>query len=446
MQIELPNDWAPRPHQLNIWKYMLGGGKRASLCWHRQSGKDDFCLNWTALAAHMRVGNYWYMTPHKTQVRTAIWESTNHRGQRRINQAFPLEIRKRTLEQEMMIELLNGSMIKFLGSDSYDRLVGSRPIGLVFSEWSLCDPKAWSYLSPILSLRENQGWALFPYTPRGINHGYDLHTMAMSNDDWYAESLTVEDTTDELGNPLVTQEQIAKERNEGKPEHEIRQEFYCEFLSDTDYQLIPMGDIVGACKRDLQPDDPGAPTLMGYDVGLSGDPSVRVIRVGRNARTVPPLAIKDKTFEQQAEIIVDEIERYKPDKCFIDSTGIGHGLYEMVKAKGYKGVIVPVNFGANAANDSKYANKRAEMYDKLSVWFRQDYPFMYDSLEFRRELSVIRYDPKAAKVKIEGKAEIKKRLAHSCDYADALALTFAGSVPRRDSQYRRRQNQRAVMW
>ena len=109
-----------------------------------------------------RIGNYWHMLPEFAQGRKAIWMAVNPRtGKRRIDEAFPKEIRANTKDQEMMIEFLNGSIWQLVGSDSYDKLVGSPPIGIVFSEWALANPMAWAYLSPVLE--ENNGWAIFIY-------------------------------------------------------------------------------------------------------------------------------------------------------------------------------------------------------------------------------------------------------------------------------------------
>src|SRR4030065_289272 len=83
---------------------------------------------------------------------------------RRIDEAFPPEIRKYTREQEMMIGFTNGSTFQLVGSDNFNSLVGSPPVGLVFSEYALSNPSAWGYLRPILL--ENGGWAGFNSTPR----------------------------------------------------------------------------------------------------------------------------------------------------------------------------------------------------------------------------------------------------------------------------------------
>ena len=108
-------------------------------------------LHWAACAAFIRPTTMYHMLPQQVQARKAIWLAVNpHTGIRRIDEAFPDAVRKRTNDQEMFIEFVNGSFWHVVGSDNYDRLVGSPPAGIVFSEWSLADPMSWARLEPIL--------------------------------------------------------------------------------------------------------------------------------------------------------------------------------------------------------------------------------------------------------------------------------------------------------
>src|ERR1700733_11522276 len=113
-------NWQPRSYQQKAWDYLSGGGKRACLIWHRRSGKDDVALNWAAIAAHQRVGEYWHMLPEASQARKAIWDAVSpHTGKRRVDQAFPQELRSSTRDQEMAIKLKCGSLWRVVGSDNY---------------------------------------------------------------------------------------------------------------------------------------------------------------------------------------------------------------------------------------------------------------------------------------------------------------------------------------
>ena len=169
MAIKIPHDWEPRHYQLPLLRALDNGVKRAVCVFHRRAGKDSMSLNYTVKAALQYPGLYWHMLPSAEQARKAVWNGTNKEGKRILDQAFPPQIRKNTNQNEMRIELVNGSMWQCVGSDNYNALVGSNPRGVVFSEYSIADPKAWDYIRPILA--ENGGWAIFIYTPRGKNHG-----------------------------------------------------------------------------------------------------------------------------------------------------------------------------------------------------------------------------------------------------------------------------------
>ena len=136
--IELPHQWLERPYQEPLWDYLCEGGKRAFAVWHRRAGKDDIALHYAACAAHERVGNIWHCLPEYNQGRKAIWTSVNpHTGKRRIDEAFPLELRETTLDNEMFIRFLNGSTWQIIGSDRYDATVGAGVMGITYSELSL---------------------------------------------------------------------------------------------------------------------------------------------------------------------------------------------------------------------------------------------------------------------------------------------------------------------
>lgn len=179
------------------WEYLENGGRHAELVWARRHGKDEVALHRTACAAFERVASYWHMLPEYGQARKAIWAAVNpHTGKRRIDEAFPLELRSSTREQEMSITFKNGSTWQVVGSDSYNTLVGSSPAGIVYSEWALANPNARAYLRPILA--ENNGWQMFITTPRGRNHAHNTLMAArkimLAGGDAFAQILNARDS------------------------------------------------------------------------------------------------------------------------------------------------------------------------------------------------------------------------------------------------------------
>jgi len=272
----LPNDWRPRAYQLPAWSALEQGCKRAVLNWHRRSGKDDIALNWTAVAAIQKPANYWHMLPQANQARKAIWDAVNpHTGKRRIDQAFPPEIRRRTRDNEMSIELLNGATWQVVGSDNYQSLIGSPPYGVVYSEYALSDPNCWAFLRQILL--ENGGWALFISTPRGRNHFHGLVELARSEPGWFGQTLTVRDTG------VLTAEQIEKERREIAKERGddeataiIGQEYYCSF--DAAIPGAYYGTLMSRAEAEGRitdvPVDPRLPVTTAWDLGVGDSTAI----------------------------------------------------------------------------------------------------------------------------------------------------------------------------
>lgn len=276
MDIKLPYQWSPRPYQQGLWDYLSGGGKRAVARWHRRSGKDDVFLHHTACAAHERVGNYWYLLPEYSQARKSMWDSVNpHTGKRRIDEAFPKEIRKTTREQEMMIIFHNGSTFQLVGSDNFNSLVGSPPIGLTFSEYALSNPSAWAYLMPILE--ENGGWAGFNSTPRGNNHFKNHCKFAEHEKGWFYDVQTAERTgvyTEVQLDGILRQLQSSHGDDYGKALW--LQEYFVSFDA-----AIP-GSVWGDCLdkaqlagriRDVEC-DPNFPVLTAWDLGRTDSTAI----------------------------------------------------------------------------------------------------------------------------------------------------------------------------
>lgn len=203
MEIPLPhNGWTPRVHQMPLWRYLRGGGKRAMAVWHRRAGKDEICLHHTAICAVERVANYAHVLPEFAQGRRSIWTAVNpDTGQRRIDEAFPLSMRANVDDHAMFIRFKTGSTFSVIGSDTYNTsLVGSSYAGLTFSEYALSNPSAWAFARPMLEA--NDGWAIFITTPRGRNHAYEMFKYASTAPDWFCELLTVRDT-DMLGDETL---------------------------------------------------------------------------------------------------------------------------------------------------------------------------------------------------------------------------------------------------
>jgi phage terminase large subunit len=204
--------------------------KRAVAVWHRRAGKDLMAINIISTKVPERVGMYWHMLPTYKQGRGIVWNGHTRDGRAFLDHFHPDLVTSKN-STEMRITFTNGAHYQVVGTDNIDSLVGTNPVGVVFSEYSLQDPGAWDYIRPILA--ENGGWALFIYTARGRNHGFHMYEMAKTNKRWFSERLTAgsgpQDTKRPDGTPVISDETIQEERKSGMPEEMIEQEFKCSF-------------------------------------------------------------------------------------------------------------------------------------------------------------------------------------------------------------------------
>ena len=272
MKITLPKLFDPRDYQHDVMRaFFIEQMKRFVCVFHRRAGKDRVALNIMIAAAMQRKGLYYYAFPTQTQARKSIWEGIGADGVKFLDQ-IPKEIIEGNINKsEMKVELVNGSIIRFVGTDQYDKLRGSNPVGVIFSEYAEQNPMAYeTVIRPILS--ENGGWAMFIYTPKGMNHGYDLYNMALNNPAWYVSLLTADDTKRADGSPVITKESVEEERKSGMSDDSIQQEYYCSFTASNVGAIYAL-QFKRAYEEDRIKDfpvDSSIPVYTFWDVGRDG--------------------------------------------------------------------------------------------------------------------------------------------------------------------------------
>lgn len=221
----------PRHYQLGYMGAMDRGCRFACWVMHRRGGKDRVALAQAAKQSFQRVGLYWHCLPTLKQGRKVVWDNITSEGKNLIRQTFPDVLVKRRLEDEMKLELVNGSLVQIVGADNFDSLVGAAPVHVTFSEWALTDPRAYDFVRPIL--RENNGSVSFIFTPRGYNHAHKTLEIAKKLPGAFSAVMSITDTG------VLSEADMSMERAMGMPEELIRQEYY------VDFSAANVGAIVG---------------------------------------------------------------------------------------------------------------------------------------------------------------------------------------------------------
>lgn len=254
------------------------------LNWGRRTGKSTLAVNHMLLKASQRRGRYWIVAPTYKQAKNIYWLDIIH------NQ-IPKELILKKNEQELIITLINGSIIELKGADNEDSLRGAGINGVILDEYAFMKPIVWELIiQPMLSdgyskdkaagveKKDRAGWAIFISTPDGFNHFYDLVNAAQRSDkeDWWYSHATSYD------NPFLASEEIDRIK-EDTTEDQFAQEYMAEFKKMTGlvYKLFDRKTHV--VTADKLPDLRGCTLGVGIDFGFTNPTAVVFVAMDYDA-------------------------------------------------------------------------------------------------------------------------------------------------------------------
>ena len=318
---------------------------------------------------------------------------------------IPKELLKGTNGTELKIELKNGSVIQLIAANEFKKSgVGANPIGVVFSEYSVTEPDAWKFVSPILAA--NGGWAVFNFTPRGKNHAWELLQKARENDKWFKEVLTVEDTK------VFTPDALEEERK-SNTESFFQQEYYCAFIEgasqffkrihqnkySSDYPLIGEGDF-----------------QLGVDLAKYNDWSVLTPFNLMTFIAYPQERFNQIDYNLQKAKIEAMARRFNNALIVPDSTGVGDPIVEDLKARGLN--IYNEGIGFKFTETS-----RMNLLNNLAILLEQDKIKIPDDEGLISELESFQYS-----LSEQGKIRVKAPEGLHDDRVFSLALAVWGAT------------------
>lgn len=305
MKIKMPHRFKPYPYQQEFFDaFESGDYNRFVLVRHRRSWKDKTVFNAIHSKILTEVGIYYYFLPTYKQGRKVIWDAIDNDWFKLLHH-IPKALIKSINNTEMKIEYINGSILQIIGTDDIDRIVGTNPKWVVYSEYPLQNPLAWQYIRPIL--RAN-GWrAIRVYTPRWKNRWYELYEVAKQQDDWFVSHKTVEDTTKrDWETPILTATDIEKEREEWMDEGLIQQEYYVSFDAAIVWavygdQIRKMEDEGRVCSV---PYEEWLPVYTFWDIGIRDKTSIWFAQFyGKEIRLIDFYENFGKWYEHYIDIV-----------------------------------------------------------------------------------------------------------------------------------------------
>jgi hypothetical protein len=178
---------------------------------------------------------------------------------------------------------------------------------------------------------------------------------------------------------------------------------------------------------------------LGVDVGAGGDETVIRERLGIRAGQTWRARTPEST--QAVELVMRAVRECMPDRINVDVIGVGWGivgrLKELVREAGpgdplYRVRIDGVNVGASPRDKARFAKLRDELWWVAGRELIQSGAMDLTDLDETTigQLISPRYSIDAGgRVKIEAKADTRKRIGRSPDDADALLLAYYQGPP-----------------
>jgi hypothetical protein len=194
-------------------------------------------------------------------------------------------------------------------------------------------------------------------------------------------------------------------------------------------QFISPELVQEAMARELNPSR-NDQLVVGVDVARFGDDeSVIFARRGMDARSIKPLTFKNIPLDKLEDHVVAFCNANRVTQIFCDGTGVGGGLVDHLRRRGY--LVNDVQFGARAdqqIDGVRYANKRAEIWGLMRNALRN--LCLPNNQQLREELCGPEYSFSRTgdAILLEPKEAMKRRGVPSPDLADALACTFGGEI------------------
>jgi phage terminase large subunit len=157
---------------------------RVAVC-GRRFGKTHLAIRELAKYASKPDQKVWYIAPTYRMAKQIVWKKLKKK-------LLAINWVNKVNEQDLTLELVNGSEISLRGADNYDSLRGVGLNFIVIDEAADIDSEAWhEVLRPTLA--DTGGHALFLGTPKGQNWFKDIYDNHQTKKNWVSFQFTTID-------------------------------------------------------------------------------------------------------------------------------------------------------------------------------------------------------------------------------------------------------------
>lgn len=422
-------------HEIEALAAFDRGARYLILEWHRRARKTTLAINLLIReCCRNPKSKYVYIAPTQVWARNIVWDDPTM-----IWDAMPRqeEIRWKSNDQKMLLTFANGSMLKVCGSDDPDTVRGIDASGVVFDEWALHKPMVWTQaFRPIIAGDPIPGatharWAMFLYTPKGINHATQMFNTAACVEsegqlpirgkagqfklEWFASRLIA----DESG--IIAQDELDKmlvEVADGTlTQAEYDQEMQCKRVTDEERTLITSAILDRLTQsfqmREVFPQL--SHCIVAIDPAFGGD-ICAIKGIKNNEIKFEKNVHYTLTSEVCAEAKI--VAQQLGTKNFIvDCIGSGKGVADGLAVDEAKYSVQYFDSAAKSTDD-QFANLKAQAVYWVAQKIRKCEVWPIKSLEVRRQLIALsRYkiQPSSGKMIMRPNDEVKKDIGCSPD-------------------------------
>jgi hypothetical protein len=129
-----------------------------------------------------------------------------------------------------------------------------------------------------------------------------------------------------------------------------------------------------------------------------------------------------------AHRVISTIESERPDATVVDGDGLGAGVVDQLRHRGFGTGLHEFHGGARAFDADAYFNRRAECWALMAAWLKAGAQIP-DDPELATDLTSPQYGYSSkSQVQLERKEDMKSRGLASPDAGDTLAMSFSVKV------------------
>ena len=309
----------PRAHEAQA-RFLESTAKRKVILAGRRGGKTTG-MTLIAIPAALKGRRVLEAAPTAEQT-TAFWDRVRHVVAPLIDSGAA-----RKWDTTRLIEFAGGGRIRCKTAYDADTLRGDYADLLLLDEFSLMQPDAWGEVGAPMLL-DNDGDAVFAFTPKAKNHAYHLYNRARANDDgrWAAFHFT------SLQNPYLSAAAL-RDITADMTVDAYRQEILAEFVDTSGAVFRNVYDAATATGQESA--RRGHAYSMGIDWAISNDYTCAAVIDLTTAEVVYIDRFTGVDYTLQRERVAGVARRFMPQVIVSEANAMGRPNNELLRADGW---------------------------------------------------------------------------------------------------------------